>query len=459
MNRITKIAMKDLKLLLRDKLGAFFIFGFPILMGVFFGMMYPGPSSGSTKSKMSITVVDHDDSEMSQKLIESLTNNGNIQVQRIESEQIDKLLEQESEYSRQDAEIQLARDQVRLGRCIGMIMIPRGFGERAGVFWGEPPDLHVGMDDSRGAEKAMVEGFLMEAMGSLFAKRFENPTSFLPDIDEAKKEIAADTQMNASQKLLMSGFLGTVESMIGSVEELRQDTDEGEPGTLLGDEGLKFVNIVRDDVTRKVNASQQLRTRLRSKWDISFPQAMLWGVLGCVAGFAISIAKERSEGTMVRLQVAPIAKFEVLLGKAFACFLAVLMVITMMVALGYLLGMRPVSYSKLVVASLCVATCFVGIMMTMSVLGKTEQGVSGSGWAINMVMAMLGGGMIPVMFMPRMIQQFSFLSPIRWGIQAIEGAVWRDFTWFQLLTPCGILIGVGCVGLVVGTTILNRSNG
>lgn len=459
MNRITKIAIKDLKLLLRDKLGAFFIFGFPILMGVFFGMMYPGPSSGTTKSKMSIIVVDHDDTEMSQKLVESLEGNGNIAVQRIGSEQIDALQKNETGFSREDAEIQVARDQVRLGRCIGMIMIPKGFGERAGVFWGEPPDLRVGMDDSRGAEKAMVEGFLMEAMGSLFAKRFENPTSFLPDIDEARKQIAEDKEMDAGQKLLFTGFLGTVESMIGSVEKLRQDTDEGEPGQLLGDDGLEFVNIVREDVTRKVNASQQLQSRLRSKWDISFPQAMLWGVLGCVAGFAISIAKERSAGTMVRLQVAPIAKFEVLLGKAFACFLAVLMVIALMVALGYFLGMRPLSYSKLVVASLCVATCFVGIMMTMSVLGKTEQSVNGSGWAINMVMAMLGGGMIPVMFMPQMIRQFSFLSPVRWGIQAIEGAVWRDFSWLQLLTPCGILVGIGCVGLVLGTAILNRTNG
>ena len=31
------------------------------------------------------------------------------------------------------------------------------------------------------------------------------------------------------------------------------------------------------------------RDRLRSPWDISFPAAMMWGVMGCVAGFAVSI--------------------------------------------------------------------------------------------------------------------------------------------------------------------------
>ena len=95
-------------------------------------------------------------------------------------------------------------------------------------------------------------------------------------------------------------------------------------------------------------------------------------------------------------------------------------------------------------------------MMTMSVLGKTEQSVSGSGWAINMVMAMIGGCMVPVMFMPKFIQTVSVLSPIKWAILAIEGAIWREFTFGEMLMPCGILIGVGVLGLVVGTAILNK---
>ncbi len=452
--------MKDLKLLLRDKMGAFFIFGFPILMGVFFGMMYPGPSSNQPKSKMRITIVDHDGSEMSKKFVESLSNNGNLSVQKIEAEQIEELLASEADFSRENAELQLARDSVRLGNCIGMIMIPKGFGDRAGILWGEAPDLRIGVDDSRGAEKAMLEGFVMEAMGALIAARIEDPNSFLPDLDQAKEQLKNDQEMDATQKLLMSGLLGTVESLIGSVDKI-QESEEDDSFRLGGDEGMKFVNIIRDDVTQKVasDETQVEPPRLRSKWDISFPQAMLWGVLGCVAGFAISIAKERSGGTMVRLQVAPLSRFEILLGKAVACFVAVLMVIAMMTLLGYALGMRPLSYPKLVFASVCMSFCFVGIMMTMSVLGKTEQSVSGSGWAINMIMAMLGGCMIPVMFMPPILQNLSFVSPIRWAIQAIEGAVWRDFSWIQMLTPCGILVGVGVVGLAIGTTILNSSDG
>ena len=51
MNQVLVMAIKDLRLLFRDKLGAFFIIGFPILMGIFFGMVMGGPSSGSGRAK------------------------------------------------------------------------------------------------------------------------------------------------------------------------------------------------------------------------------------------------------------------------------------------------------------------------------------------------------------------------------------------------------------------------
>ena len=95
-------------------------------------------------------------------------------------------------------------------------------------------------------------------------------------------------------------------------------------------------------------------------------------------------------------------------------------------------------------------------MMLLSLLGKTEQAVSGLGWMVNMLMAMIGGCMIPVMFMPDFIKRFSVLSPVRWAISAIEGAIWRDFTFAEMLVPCGVLIGFGAVGMIVGSAILGR---
>ena len=338
-----------------------------------------------------------------------------------------------------------------------MLVLKKGFGETAGVFWREPPTIQVGVDPSRAMEAAMLQGMVMEGIGQLAGQRMMDWSSMNDMIARSRADLVADETISAGNRLLLNTFFASLEKMQNSIEALQADSDESSAGSL-GAGGFEFANIESIDVSQKIDPKSQAAQlqRLKSRWDISFPQAMMWGVLGCVAGFAVSIARERTQGTMTRLQIAPITRSQVLLGKALACFLSVVLVVVFMVGLGVFLGMRPGNYLTLAFAALCVAICFTGIMMIMANLGKTEESVNGAGWAINMVMAMVGGAMIPVMFMPQFMQGLSYLSPIKWGILAIEGAVWRDFDFAEMMLPCGILLATGVIGVVVGTTIMTK---
>ena len=439
MFQILNIALKDLKVLSRDPMGMFFILGFPILMGLFFGMMMGGigSSNGST-SKMKVALVDNDQTEQSKQFIELLSATGQVEL-------VSGGLEE-------------SKEMVRKGRAVGVMALEKGFGERVGIFWGQPPEIRLGLDPSRSAESAMLQGYIMQAVGTMTGQRFADPAQFRQSIDGAKERTKTDETINPLNRQLMLGFLGSVDSMIDSVSDLqaKQKRDEGEPA--VDQPGFDFANITEIDISRQVDPKSregQIQ-KITTPWDVSFPQAMLWGILGCVAGFSTSIAREQSSGTMTRLQVAPIAKYKILAGKAVACFLAVLFVIFIMSVLGYFLGMWPGNIFHLCIAAVSVSFCFVGIMMTLSLLGKTEQSVNGLGWMANMLMAMLGGCMIPVMFMPGFVQRFSALSPVRWAISALEGAIWRDYSAFEMLAPCGVLIGIGAVGMIVGSVILGR---
>lgn len=437
MKRILSMAVKDLKILLRDKTGAFFVIGFPILMGLFFGLMMGGAGSNSSTSKMKVSAVDLDQSEMSQKFVDLLASNTAIELL--------------------PGELEASKDNVRKGRHVGVIVLQKGFGDNVGVFWGQPPEIQLGMDPSRGAESGMLQGYIMQAVGEMAGQRFNNPDQFRPALTQAKDDAKNDPSLNPINRQLLLGFLGTVDSMIDAADTMQtKGVVEGENEA--AQTNFEFAKISNLDITRQLDPKSQAGqvAKIRSQWDISFPQAMLWGILGCIAGFAASIARENAHGTLMRLQVAPLSRFEVLAGKAMACFFAVLFVITMMTGLGYFLGMRPGNILHLVLAAVSVAVCFVGIMMTLSVVGKTEQAVAGIGWMSNMVMAMIGGCMIPVMFMPDIIKRVSILSPVKWAIAAIEGAIWRDFTLVEMLLPCGILLGVGTVGMVVGSILLSK---
>ena len=354
------------------------------------------------------------------------------------------------------ANLEWARDGVRKGSRIGLVVLPKGFGDTAGILWSTPPQIQLGIDPSRLAEAGMIQGFVMEAMGSLVGERFRQPKQFKPLIEDAKKQLDSDYEVNPLTRRLMSNYFQSLETLMDSMAGI-QVAEDSELSLKTGG-NFQFADIQSLDISREIDPNSQAGQlqKLRSRWDISFPQAMMWGVLGCVAGFSISVARERTLGTMVRLQVAPLSRFQILAGKALACFIAVIGVIGMLTLLGMGLGMRPANFMALAVAAISIACCFVGIMMTLAVLGKTEQSVSGIGWAANMVMAMLGGAMIPVMFMPAFLQSASVVSPITWSILAIEGAIWRQYTMAEMVFPCLILIGIGATGFVIGTQVLSR---
>jgi ABC-2 type transport system permease protein len=229
---------------------------------------------------------------------------------------------------------------------------------------------------------------------------------------------------------------------------------EGAGGNPLRDNGFQFAKIESFDAFQKPTNKGPT---IRSGWDISFPQSILWGVMGSAAGFAISLVRERSRGTLLRLQTSPARPWQVILGKGLGCFLATMLVLVVMVALGLALGMRPQSPVLLAGSAVVVALCFVGIMMAMSSLGTTEEGVGGAGWAINMVMAMFGGAMMPLAFMPSFMKTASDFSPVKWAIVSLEAAIWRNYTLGEILGPWAILLAIGATGFAVGLYFFQRN--
>jgi ABC-2 type transport system permease protein len=169
----------------------------------------------------------------------------------------------------------------------------------------------------------------------------------------------------------------------------------------------------------------------------------------------MALVTERVYGTYLRLRVAPITRGEILAGKGMACFLACAIVSVVMLALARVaFGVRVLDPLKLAVAIAASSACFVGLMMFASVMGRTERAVAGSVWAIIMPLAMLGGSMVPQFVMPRWMQSVGSVSPVKWTIRSLEGAIWRDLPWSEMLSASGILIAMGAVLYAIGLAIL-----
>ena len=199
-------------------------------------------------------------------------------------------------------------------------------------------------------------------------------------------------------------------------------------------------------------------TVMPEPFELSFPQGIVWGLLSVVMSFSTSLVNEKTTGTLLRLRVAPLSSRDVLAGKAIACFLLSLLVCGILLAVGAaVFGIRPVSWPLLSLGLLCVSYCMTGMMLLLATFGNNERSSSNIGWSIMMLFAMLGGGMIPLVFMADWMVSASQVSPIMWSVMVVEGGLWRGFILQDMIQPCGILLACGTVCFLLGTLRFRRS--
>ena len=422
MRQLIALALKDLRLMPRNKGGMFFTFVWPILMTVLFGLAFGGDGDDGAQRKVGIAVVDEDNTETSRQFLTKIGASFEL-----------------FPMTRTAAE-----NAVRLGDRTAYIVIKPGFGAASEqMFYGSPREIELGVDPRRQAEAGMVEGLLMKHAAADMQKMFTDPAASAQMADKALADIKRAPAGSAPQLAPVERFLGELKTFMGTPASAG-------PGAAAGSNEWQPLKITARDVTREYRGPQ-------NAFDITFPQGVIWGLIGCVMTFGISLVTERTHGTLVRLRMAPLTGGQILGGKALACFLSIMLVEVMLLGLALALGVRPSSYPVLALAGLSAAICFVGFMMLIASLGKTEQSASGAAWAIMMPLSMIGGAMVPQFVMPAWMQSMSVISPVRWSVIAIEGGVWRQFTLNEMVLPCAILISVGIACFAVGTRGLKEA--
>jgi ABC-2 type transport system permease protein len=192
-----------------------------------------------------------------------------------------------------------------------------------------------------------------------------------------------------------------------------------------------------------------------SGFALVFPSMIVWGLIGCAAAFSVALVSERVSGTLLRLYAAPIGRSVLIGGKALACALACLASVALLSAVGVFGLAVPIgSMSKYAAAVLASVACFVGITQALSVIGRSEQAVAGAGWSTLIVLAMCGGAMVPVSLMPAWLVTASALSPVRWAVVALEGALWRGLPWVELAPSLAALCAVGIATFAIGALLV-----
>jgi ABC-2 type transport system permease protein len=416
MRYIWTLAQKDLRLLFRNKAAVFFTFGWPLVIAVLFGAIFSAPAEQS--GRIAIAVVDEDQTGPSGEFVAQLRAGRDLDVLA----------------TGREAAIAL----VRQGKRTSALILMKGFGEASQrLFYGSPPRLELWSDPSRKAEAGMIQGWILKLAAERFNRVFSDSEAMRNQVRQGLESLKSAPDVQEAERAPVARFLNELDAFLAVPQPGRGGTG-GRPQ-------WQPIEIEEHAIAKPPY------TGPRSGYQVTFPQGILWGIISCIMTFSISFVTERTHGTLMRLQASPITRFQLLAGKSLACILAILIVVTCLMVIARL-GFRviPQSLPLFLLAVFSTMIAFVGMMMLLASLGKTEAAAAGTGWAIILPLTMLGGGMVPLFIMPGWLVTAGYFSPVRWGILALEGSIWRGFSLAEMAVPCAILVAIGTACFVAG---------
>ncbi len=148
----------------------------------------------------------------------------------------------------------------------------------------------------------------------------------------------------------------------------------------------------------------------------------------------MSLVKEKEIGTLEQLQVTPLGRRELLMGKL-TPFLILsfveLAIVTTVAVLAFGITMNG-SYADLALSALLYLATTIGLGIFISTITGTQQQAMFVAWFFMMFMILMSGFFIPIENMPPVLQKITHLNPMRYFV-----AVVRDL--FQKGTPLSML--------------------
>ena len=468
MRAILTIAAKDLRILLRDRTNAFFVIVFPLAIAIFFGSIF-----GGSGRSIPVAVVIESAGPAATDFANAIEKDSTLSVRILPSRD-------EGDAS------------VRLGRVAACVIIPKTFdADLEKAMAGGRAIVEVHCDPARQAESGLIVGKLNEHAMRAIVRMFTNPKINSKILAQSKLALALNPNMTSQQRERVSDVLESVQELFKQQnrEAVAAETSKTIAGSVNGDSTTNTMNAntsastkSTSDNTENGNVSVSTpspatspdpflalpiqiqsstlasdSTEPPSTYAVTFPQGLAWGFVGCIGAFGAGMAEERRRGTFMRLLLAPCTIFSVLAGKSLACFTACVTMSVFMLLVATL-GFH-VSVQNWPMLALSIAACsfaFSGFTMALSGLFKSEGSARSAGNAIVLVLVMIGGGTIPLAFMPPFLRAASQGSPFSWAILAIEGAVWRGFAFTEMLAPLGILLFIGALGLVLGKMFIQK---
>ena len=194
------------------------------------------------------------------------------------------------------------------------------------------------------------------------------------------------------------------------------------------------------------------------------PAWMVFAVFFVAIPVSTAVVRERQMGTLRRLRTTTVGDFTLLLGKLLPYFAVNQLQVLVMLAVGAfvvpLLGGDALAINgspiALSIMAGAVSIAALGYALLIAVVARTTEQATIIGGAGTIVLAAIGGIMVPKFVMPQTMQSLTYLSPLSWGLEGFLNVLLRGGQVQSVLANAGALSGFGLVALLLASFAQRR---
>lgn len=195
------------------------------------------------------------------------------------------------------------------------------------------------------------------------------------------------------------------------------------------------------------------------------PAWLVFGMFFVVASIAGLFVEERSCGALARLRSLGAMPWQLIVSKIVPYLLVNGLQATLMLAVGIWLmpliggeglSLQGVNWNALLLMLFAISLAAVSLALAVACLVNTHAQASTFGPILNVLMAALGGVMVPLFVMPPVMQKIAAYSPMNWGLQGLLDVLLRSGDVASVLPEVYRLTGFSALMLLLAFMLFSR---
>ena len=388
MFKLWSTILKDIRILTRDKLGLVFMFVMPIVLAVVITAVQNSTFEILNTNTIPMLLCNRDTGDAGKQLEAAITKVGMFDLKQVTPNVTDK---------------QIA-DRMHAKDAVIAIIIPADFTQK------------LKLKANQTAKKALKNFGMQTDSLKITDSGSIQPITLLyhPVLQESFRRsiqgaLKSALQMVQSKEVLKSLYFALNETAL---------PDSLEKDLMNSQVVINEIPVSRDGSRNIPNASQH-----------NVPAWTVFAMFFIVISLGGSVVREKLNGSFIRLKTLPTNYLVALISKQlsylFVTFIQATVVFSIGIWLFPFMGLPklnlPADITGVIIVTLICGWCAVSYAIMIGVFAKTQEQANGIGAVSIVLMAAVGGLLVPSFAMPESFQFVMKLSPLHWCLEAYYG--------------------------------------